>query len=174
MNKTNLTLGKMIRDEAKRTRKLKKVRAPYVRHNKEKILELLKDTTLSCNDISAMVGCSIDTVKYYTRKKKPENTLAKRLKRFGLTEEMFLSYQKRNEAGQLICYVSGEKIDLKNKDWAVGLYKPMGFVLIYLKKYSVLFHLAGDKLINLCKHNLEANHYKVEAPKSFFGVNDTQ
>jgi hypothetical protein len=168
MNKTNTLLGKIIRDEKKRVRKAKKERAPYARYDKNKILELLKDDKLTYDDISVIVDCSVDTVKYYTRKNKPENSLDKRLKKFGLTQDVFLSYQKRNSKGDLICCISGELVDLKNKDWAVGVYKPMGFVMVYLKKYSILFHLPKDKLIEICKFNLEAANYTITEPKSFF------
>jgi uncharacterized protein (UPF0297 family) len=168
MDKTNILMGKVIRDEKKRVRKVKKERAPYARYNKDKILELLKDPKLTYDDISSIVGCSIDTVKYYTRKNKPANTLCKRLKKFGLTEETFLSYQRKDSKGALICSISGEPINLNNKDWAIGVYKPMGFVMIYLKKYSILFHLAEDKLISICKFNLEGKNYTMTEPKSFF------
>jgi hypothetical protein len=170
MNNTNTSLAVLLAKNDKAERKRTKTRKTYSRTYKETIQKHLSEGILTYEQIAALVGCSIDAVKYYKRAKPKGDLLERKLKKYKISKQEFLSYQKKNDKGEYLCFISGEKIDMTNNKWAVGISKSLGVLVIYLKKYSLLFNMDSDKLIQISKHILKQSGYEIIAPKNFFDL----
>jgi len=140
-------------------------KSPY----KKQIIALLNSPIPpTLNEIAKQVGCTIDGVKYYTRKnfKRKSLSLSARLKKFNITEEEFNKTAPRDPiTSQYLCHVSGFSIELDKDKWAVRQDKKTGKPFVFLMRYSAFLSYTEEELVKWAKGVLLDLGYKIEEQK---------